>query len=156
MPGVRLRNAEIAAVEADVGISAKEGEKLVDQALDHLESWSKSTKSKGLAESLSIMVELKRRFTSLVEEETLEKLATIYYTMDDEKPDEYLPSDQERKKAAWNLDRKAKDFFLCKAAEITGFFGNTSDKDILLYLRENQPELTKAVRFLEKSGLKNT
>lgn len=156
MPPHRFRLAEIALIEVDCCISAKSGAELVDAAINKFEEWSKSPKSTGLADALSIMVELKRRFVSLVEEETLQKLATIYFTMNDEDPEHYIESEQQAKINAWDIDRTAKDFFLCRAAEITGFFGDTSDKDILMYLRKNQPELKKAALFLKKSGLSNT
>lgn len=156
MPAPRLRNAEIAAIEADLCITAKDGSMLIDSAIEKFEIWSKSPKSTGLADALSILVELKRRFVSLAEEETLLKLASVYFVMNDEDPYHYIPSQQQAKKDAWDIDGEAKDFFLCRAAEITNFYGTTSDKDILMYLKQNQPELKKAARFLEKSGLSNT
>lgn len=156
MPAHRFRLAETAIIEADLGISAKEGSKLVDECINKFEAWAKSPKSTGLSEALSILVELKRRFESLAEEETLLKLASVYFVMNDEDPYHYVSSQQQKKFDAWDIDIEAKDFFLCRAAEITGFYGNTSDKDILLYLKKNQPELTKVAHFLEKSGLSNT
>jgi len=155
MPPIRFRLAEIALIETDCCISAISGSMLVSKAIEKFEEWSKSPKSTGLSEALAILVELKRRFVSLVEEETLQKLATIYFTMNDEDPEHYIESEQQAKINAWDIDRESKDFFLCRAAEITRFFGSTSDKDILMYLRKNQPELKKAARFLEKSGLSN-
>jgi len=156
IPAHRLRLAEMAAIEADLGITAKDGCLLIDTAIEKFETWSKSPKSTGLADALSILVELKRRFVSLAEEETLLKLATIYFTMNKEDPFVYNEIDQQAKKNAWNMDQETKDFFLCRGAEITNFFGTTSDKDILTYLKQNQPELKKAAHFLEKSGLGNT
>ena len=155
MPAHRCRIAEMALIEADLCISAENGSKLVEAAIEKFEHWSKSPKSTGLSDALSIMVELKRRFVSLAEEETLQKLASVYFVMNDEDPEHYVSSQQQKKFDAWDIDREAKDFFLCRAAEITRFFGTTSDKDILMYLRENQPEL-KAAHFLKKSGLSNT
>ncbi len=156
MPAPRLRNAEIAAIEADLCITAKDGSMLIDTAIEKFEIWAKSPKSTGLADALSILVELKRRFESLAEEETLQKLATVYFVMNNEDPHHYIQSQQQAKLDAWDIDREAKDFFLCRAAEITNFYGTTSDKDILMYLKTNQPELKKAVHFLKKSGLSNT
>jgi len=156
MPAHRFRLAEMAIIEADLGISAKEGSRLIDECIKKFETWAKSPKSTGLSEALAILVELKRRFESLAEEETLQKLASIYFVMNDEDPYHYVDSQQQKKFDAWDIDNDAKDFFLCRAAEITRFYGNTSDKDILMYLKQNQPELTKAARFLEKSGLSNT
>jgi len=156
MPAHRLRIAEMAAIEADVCISAENGSQLVEAAIEKFEHWSKSPKSTGLSDALSILVELKRRFTSLAEEETLQKLASVYFVMNDEDPEHYVSSQQQKKLDAWDIDREAKDFFLCRAAEITNFFGTTSDKDILMYLKQNQPELKKAAHFLKKSGLSNT
>jgi len=156
MPPHRFRLAEMALIETDCCISAKDGSMLVDKAISSLEKWTKSPTSTGLADALSIMVELKRRFVSLAEEETLQKLASIYFVMNNEDPEHYIDSEQQAKRNAWDVDREAKDFFLCRAAEITEFFGTTSDKDILMYLRKNQPELKKAAQFLKKSGLSNT
>ena len=129
---------------------------LVDKVITDIETWAKSPKSTGLANALSVLVELKRRFESLAEEETLLKLATVYFVMNKEDPYHYNTLEQQAKKDAWNIDGEAKDFFLCRAAEITNFYGTTSDKDILMYLKQNQPELKEAARFLKKSGLSNT
>ncbi len=156
MPAPRLRNAEIAAIEADLCITAKDGSMLIDAAIEKFEIWSKSPKSTGLADSLSILVELKRRFESLAEEETLLKLASIYFMMNDEDPHHYVNSQQQVKLDAWDIDKEAKDFFLCMEEEITNYYGTTSDKNKLMYLNQNQPELKKAARFLEKSGFGST
>ena len=155
MSAHRLRIAEIAGIEAELCLSSEDGSKLVDEVINGIEMWAKSPKSTGLSESLAILVELKRRFEALAEEETFLKLATVYFMMNDEDPNKYSSIDQQKKKDAWEVDREAKDFFLCRAAEVTRFYGTTSDKDILMYLRKNQPELKKAARFLEKSGLSN-
>ena len=156
MPGPRLRVAEVAAVEADLSISAAEGSKLLDLAMEKFEMWTKSAKSKGFGEALSILVELKRRFEALAEEKTLQKLATCYYVMDDEDEVHYIQSQQQKKLDAWDADQDAKSFFLCRAAELTGFYGSTSDKDILMYLKKEQPNLEKVARYFSKSGSSNT
>ena len=79
MPAPRLRNAEIAAIEADVCISAENGSKLVDTAIEKFEAWAKSPKSTGLADALSILVELKRRFVSLAEFSTAKENRCLGY-----------------------------------------------------------------------------
>ena len=151
MSGHRLRVAEMAAVEADLSINSEDGIKLIDQAIEKIETWSKSPKSTGLSEGLSIIVELKQRFVALAEEKTLLKLATCYFTMNDEDPEHYIQSEQQKKIDAWDMDGDAKSFFLCRAAEITQFYGDTSDRDILMYLKKEQPNLEKVARFLEKN-----
>lgn len=156
MSAHRLRIAEIAGIEAELCLNSKDGSMLVDKVITEIELWAKSPKSTGLANALAILVELKRRFEALAEEETFLKLATVYFMMNDEDPYKYSDIDQQKKKDAWEVDSEAKDFFLCRAAEITRFYGTTSDKDILMYLRKNQPELEKTARFLKKSGLSNT
>jgi len=156
MPAHRLRIAEIAGVEAELCISSEEGIRLTDGVINDLETWIKSSKGTGYGDGMAKLVELRRRFELLAEEDTLLKLAMIYFVMNNEDPHHYLPSEQKKKKDAWDIDQDAKDFFLCRAAEITNYYGTTSDKDILMYLRKNQPELKKAARFLEKSGLGNT
>jgi len=156
MPAHRLRIAEVAGVEAEMCISSEEGIRLTDGIINDIEGWIKSPKSTGFGDGMAKLVELRRRFELLAEEDTLLKLASVYFVMNDEDPQHYLPSEQQKKYNAWDIDREAKDFFLCRGAEITRFFGTTSDKDILMYLRKHQPELTKAARFLEKAGLGNT
>lgn len=156
MPGPRLRVAEVAAVEADLSISATEGAKLLDMVLEKFETWTKSPKSKGFSEALAILIELRRRFEALAEEKTLQKLATCYYVMDDEDEVHYIQSQQQKKLDAWDADDDAKSFFLCRAAELTGFYGNTSEKDILTYLKREQPKLEKAAKYFLKSGSSNT
>lgn len=154
MPGVRLRVAEIATIEAELGISAEKGIELLDLAVEKLAGWSQD--KKGFGEGLAIIVELKRRFVALLEEQTLLKLATVYFTMDNEDESKYLRSEQQHKMDAWDSDSEAKDFFLCASARLTGFFGDFSSEDILKYLKENQPELEKAEQFLQKKRLINT
>ena len=156
MSAHRLRIAEIACIEAELCLNSKDGSMLVDKVITGIEMWAKSPTSTGLSESLAILVELERRFKALAEEETFLKLATVYFMMNDEDPETYSSIDQQKKKDAWEVDKDAKDFFLCRAAEVTRFFGTTSDKDILLYLKKHQPDLKKTARYLEKSGLGNT
>lgn len=154
MPGVRLRVAEIATVEADMKVSAKTGIELLDLAMEKLAGWSQD--KKGFGEGLTILVELKRRFVALIEEKTLLKLATIYFTMDAENETQYISSEQTKKIDAWDADLECKDFFLCVAVKLTGFFGDFSTEDILKYLKENQKELEKVEQFLQRKPLKNT
>ena len=156
MPGQRLRVAEVAAVEADLSINAKDAIELIDLTMEKFESWSKAPKTKGLAEALHILVELKRRFVALAEEKTLLKLATCYFTMDNEDPEHYIQSQQNRKIDAWDADQDAKSFFLCRGAEITQFYSDTSDRDILMYLKKEQPNLEKVTDFLSKRTYKST
>ena len=137
-------------------ISSEEGIKLTNGIITDLENWTKSQKSTGFGDAMAKLVELRRRFELLAEEDTLLKLASVYFMMNDEDPQHYLPSEQQKKHDAWDIDSEAKDFFLCRAAEVTRFYGTTSDKDILMYLKKNQPELKKAAQFLKKSGLSNT
>ena len=156
MPAPRLRLAELALKAVEVGLSAEMGVDMTRKALDHFDQWAKSPKSTGFADGLAIIVELNHLFALLANEDTLQKLASVYFVMNNEDPFHYVESQQQAKLDAWDIDREAKDFFLCRAAEITRFFGTTSDKDILMYLRQNQPELKKAAHFLKKSGLSNT
>lgn len=150
MPGPRLRVAELAAVEADLSISAEDGKKLIGMAIEKFETATRSKKFDGFSQGLYYLVELQRRFDALAEEKTLQKLATVYFTMDDEDPETYINSWQQRKMDAWDADPDCKSFFLCRAAEITQFFGDTSDTDILTYLKKEQPSLEKVTDFLSK------
>lgn len=150
MPGARLRAAEVAAVEAELSITAEDGAKMIDLAIEKFEQATRSKKFSGFGEGLNILVELKRRFVALIEEKTILKLAMIYFTIDDEDPNFFLGSYQDKKRDAWDADPRCKDFFLCRGAEITGFYGNISDKDILMYLNQEQPGLEKATDFISK------
>ena len=156
MPGPRLRVAEVAAVEADLSINAKDGTQLIEMAIESFEQATRSPKFTGFAQGLDYLVELKRRFVALAEEKTLLKLATVYFTMDDEDPNHYISREQERKIDAWDADPACKDFFLCRGAEITQFYSDTSDKDILMYLKKEQPNLEKVTGFLSKRTSRGT
>lgn len=156
LPGPRLRVAEAAATEADLSINSQDAIKLIDLAMEKFEEWSKSRQSKGLGDALAILVELKRRFVALAEEKTLLKLATVYFTMDDEDPLHYISREQERKLDAWECDLACKDFFLCRGAETTQFYSDTSDKDILMYLKAEQPNLEKVTDFLSRRTFSDT
>jgi len=155
MAGPRLRVAELAAVEAELSISAEDGKKLVGMAIESFETATRSKKFEGFSTGLTYLVELQRRFEALAEEKTLLKLATCYFTMDDEDPEHYISSQQERKIDAWDADPDAKSFFLCRGAEITQFYGDTSDRDILMYLKKEQPNLERVTDFLSKRTFKN-
>lgn len=148
MPGPRLRVAEVAAVEADLSINAEDGKKLIGLAIEKFEQATRSKKFEGFSQGLAHLVELQKRFEALAEEKTLLKLATVYFTMDEEDPLHYIGSQQQKKLDAWDADQDAKSFFLCRAAEITQFYGDTSDKDILMYLKKEQPNLEKVTEFL--------
>ena len=156
MPGARLRVAEIAAAGAAIGISPEECKELLKLSITKFEDGFKSMKSTGVTEGLNILYELMKRFVSVVEETTLMKLALIYFTMNDEDPYHYIQSEQQKKVDAWDVDPDAKDFFLCRGAELTGFYGNTSDQDILMSLKKDQPNMEKATEILEKHGFVNT
>ena len=149
MPGPRLRVAEIAAVEADLSITAEKGTELVEASIEFA--------NKGdFVQCSAILVELYRRFKSLAEEETLLRLASAYYTMNDEDESHYISSEQQAKFDAWDMDPEAKNFFLSASMGLTGFFGNTSTEDILTYLKSEQPKLEKAATFLKKFTSTNT
>ena len=148
MPGPRLRVAEIAAVEADLGITAEKGSELVRGAITEFERWSKT--QEGFANGLAILVELERRFVSLAEEETLLRLASAYFVMNDEDEGHYISSQQQKKFDAWDMDPESRSFFLSAAMKLTGFFGNTSTEDILTYLKKEQPKFDKAATFLKR------
>lgn len=156
LPGHRLRNAETAAVEADLSISAQRGMEIIDAAIGHFDEFAKSSKSQGFSKGLNLIMELRYLFAALLEEKTMLTLATVYYTMNDEDTEHYVQSEQQKKMDAWDKDEDAKDFFLCRAAEITGFFSGVSDKDILMCLKKEQPNLEKVARFFEKSLSKST
>ena len=149
MPGPRLRAAELAMKEAELSITAEDGAKMIDLAIEKFETATRSKKFSGFGDGLNILVELKRRFAALIEERTMLKVAMIYFTIDDEDPNFFLGSYQEKKRDAWDADPQCKDFFLCRGAEITQFYGDTSDRDILTYLKEQQPQLEKATEFLQ-------
>ena len=137
LPGCRLRVSQMAIVEAEVCITAEKGSMLVDK-------WIEFANKNDFVQAGAVAVELKRRFVALAEEETLLKLASCYFVMNDEQ------SDQVKKFDAWSMDEKARDFFLSCAIKITEFYGNTSTGDILTYLRKEQPDMEKAQKFLEK------
>ena len=103
LPAQRVRLSEIGHIEADLCITAKDGSMLISAAIDKFEAWAKSPKSTGLSDALAIMVELKRRFESLAEEETLQKLASVYFVMNNEDPYHYVSSQQQAKLDAWDL-----------------------------------------------------
>ncbi len=143
LPGCRLRVSQLAIVEAELSLTAEKGSMLVDK-------WIEFANKNDFVQAGAIAVELKRRFVALAEEETLLKLASCYFVMNDEDESLYNASDQVKKFDAWSMDDKARDFFLSAAIKITEFYGNTSIGDILTYLKKNQPDMEKAQKFLEK------
>ena len=149
LPGPRLRVAEIAAVEADLSITAEKGCELI-------EAWVEFANKGDFTQASAIAVELYRRFKALAEEETLLRLASAYFVMNDEDEGHYIGREQRDKFDAWDMDPDSKDFFLSAAMKLTGFYGNTSTEDILKYLKEEQPRFEKAATFLKKFSPTNT
>ena len=89
---------------------------------------------------MKIALNVEGRLGLLAETKQFEKLATIYYKLENE-PDEYLESWAQKKIDIWNTSPKDRDFFLSEVIQYTNKLSNISMKDILATLKASQLRL---------------
>jgi hypothetical protein len=131
LPAKRAIAAEIATRYADLNLSKK-------NLLLIIEEMKKKANDGNIVEVFNLLSEIEYRTNFLAEEETLTELALVYFVAGDEEDETtYSDIDRNRKIEIFKRDPEAKDFFLSAAWRYTIRFSDTSDVDILAYLRTN-------------------
>ena len=141
LPAKRSIAAEVAVREACMNITAEKLDELLDECIKHANKGN-------IVDLFAIIKEIKNRLRYSGERETLMKLATVYYIMDNEDETDYIRSEQQAKMKFWEDYPEEGDFFLQKAHNIITSFSNTSQIDIVTYLMENEKEIKKLQSYL--------
>lgn len=141
IPSRRSIAAEVAIREQQMNLTADNLNMLIEHA--------KTAGDKGnFSDVMTIINEIQYRLTFAGEEQTLLKLATIYFTINGENPNKYKKEDQDLKMEIFKSNDDVRDFFLQKAYNLTQIYSDTSEADILMYLKRVESQNKRLQRFL--------
>lgn len=129
IPLTRHIATEIATTYASFNVTKEQLEKALDLIIE-------SYNAQKYHEGITIAYELKQRLAFAASEQTLLQVACVFTLMNDENGDAFISSEQQAKMDAWAKDEETKDFFLRTAFELIKPSENTSDQDIVDYLKE--------------------
>jgi len=149
IPARRTINAEVATRFAEMNLTKSELMILID-------AMKKNANTGNIVELFSVLSEIEFRLNFIGEEKTLMELAVCYFIIDGEDETQFSDEWQTKKRDILNADSDAKDFFLQKAFERTIQFGNTSETDILNFLRRAKTENERLNQYLQTLKLENT
>jgi len=149
IPARRTINAEVATRFAEMKLTKSELMILID-------AMKKNANTGNIVELFSVLSEIEFRLNFIGEEKTLMELAVCYFIIDGEDETQFSDEWQNKKRDILNADSDAKDFFLQKAFERTIQFGNTSETDILNFLRRAKTENERLNQYLQTLKLENT
>jgi hypothetical protein len=149
IPARRTINAEVATRFAEMNLTKSELMILID-------AMKKNANTGNIVELFSVLSEIEFRLNFIGEEKTLMELAVCYFIIDGEDETQFSDEWQNKKREILNADSDAKDFFLQKAFERTIQFGNTSETDIINFLRKAKAENEKLNQYLQTLKLENT
>jgi hypothetical protein len=144
LPAKRAIAAEVATRYADLCLSKK-------NLLLIIEEMKKKANDGNIVEVFNLLSEIEYRTNFLAEEETLTELALVYFVAGEEEDETtYSDIDRTRKIEILKRDPEAKDFFLRNAYRYTLRYSDTSDVDILAYLRENLRDVERLGRLIPR------
>lgn len=145
LPAKRAIAAEVASRYADLNLSRK-------NLLLIIAEMKKKANDGNIVEVFNLLSEIEHRTTFLAEEETLMELSLVYFVAGEEEDEtNFSEIDRSRKVEIFKNDPEAKDFFLRKAWEYTIRFSDTSDVDILAYLKENLRDVERLSRLIPRT-----
>jgi len=149
IPARRTINAEVATRFAEMNLTKSE-------LMILIEAMKKNANTGNIVELFSVLSEIEFRLNFIGEEKTLMELAVCYFIIDGEDETQFSDEWQNKKRDILNADSDAKDFFLQKAFERTIQFGNTSDTDIINFLRKAKTENERLNQYLQTLKSENT
>jgi len=149
IPARRTINAEVATRFAEMNLTKSE-------LMILIEAMKKNANTGNIVELFSVLSEIEFRLNFIGEEKTLMELAVCYFIIDGEDETQFSDEWQTKKREILNADSDAKDFFLQKAYERTIQFGNTSETDIINFLRKAKTENERLNQYLQTLKLENT
>lgn len=149
IPARRTINAEVATRFAEMNLTKSE-------LMILIEAMKKNANTGNIVELFSVLSEIEFRLNFIGEEKTLMELAVCYFIIDGEDETQFSDEWQNKKRDILNADSDAKDFFLQKAFERTIQFGNTSETDIINFLRKAKTENERLNQYLQTLKLENT
>lgn len=146
LPAKRAISAEIATRYADLNLSRK-------NLLLIIEEMKKKANDGNIVEVFNLLSEIEYRTNFLAEEETLTELALVYFVAGDEEDETtFSDIDRTRKIEIFKRDPEAKDFFLSAAWRYTIRYSDTSDVDILAYLKGNLADVERITRLIPRTS----
>lgn len=91
-----------------------------------------------LVGAFSVIQEIEYRVNFLAEEHSILDLASIYFFLEDEDPEEPSEVHNRRKHSIFEKDSEARGFFLRIGLSLAKKFSEKQEQDILNYLEENK------------------
>jgi hypothetical protein len=141
LPAKRAIAAEVASRYADLNLTRK-------NLLLIISEMKKKANEGNIVEVFNLLSEIEYRTNFLAEEETLTELSLVYFVAGEEEDEtNFSDIDRNRKVEIFKRDPEAKDFFLRKAWQYTIRYSDTSDVDILAYLKENLRDVERLSRL---------
>ena len=144
LPAKRAIAAEVAVREATMNMTSEVLVELIDKMIELAEKGK-------IVDLFAILKEMKTRIQYISEEETLRKLATVYFVMNNEDESSYIREEQQKKIDVWKADQDLGDFFLQKAYDLTMSYSATSKVDIITYLKKYEADIKKIEKYLQNS-----
>jgi len=142
LPAKRAIAGEIATRYADLNLTR-------ENLLVIIAEMKKKANDGNIVEVFNLINEIENRATRLGEEETLLELALVYFVRGYEEDETtFSDIDREKKLEVFKRDPEAKDFFLRESYRYTRRFSDTSEVDILGYLRQTVLEGEKIGRLI--------
>ena len=148
-PAKRAIAAEVATRFADMNITKTELKTLIVRM--------KEEANKGdIVSVFNLMAELDFRLDFIGEQETLLELASVYYVLEGENPDDLSDEWTEKKKKILKEDSDCRDFFLSKVYLFTTKHSELSGADFLKYLKQSKEHAERISRYLSANTLADT
>jgi hypothetical protein len=149
MPAKRAIAAEVATRFADMNLTKPIFKKLVEQM-------KKFANEGNVVDMFNLLSEIEFRLDYLGEEKTLTELAICYYCIEGEDESDYSEVWSKKKREVLESDSEAHAFFLSMAYQLTINYSNTSEVDILEYLKINKIEDQRIYRIIQELKLEDT
>ena len=149
MPAKRAIAAEVATRFADMNLTKPIFKKLVEQM-------KKFANEGNIVDMFNLLSEIEFRLDYLGEEKTLTELAICYYCIEGEDEADYSEVWGRKKREILESDSDANAFFLSMAYQCTINYSNTSETDILEYLKLNKVEDQRIYRLIQELKLDDT
>lgn len=143
MPIERAIQAEIAMRYAQMKIDADTLNTCINEMV-------KFANAGQIVNLFALLKELQTRQTYSCEEGTLTNLALVYFIMDKEPADKFLPYWQEEKRKVFEKHPEVKGFFLQRLWERIQPSTDTLKQDIVRYFEDNKDALTRLEELLKE------
>jgi hypothetical protein len=143
MPAKRAISAEVATRFADMNLTKPILKKLIEKMKEFANSGN-------VVDMFYLLSEIEFRLEYLGEEKTLIELSVCYFCIDGEDETDFSEVWSKKKREILDNDLEARAFFLNMAYRLTINYSNTSEVDILEYLKLNKVEDERIYHIIQE------